>query len=388
MGIKGLNKFLQAHLPKGKGIYTIKSSTLQDSAIAVDTSIYMYKFITAIKNSGTDIYSQDGQIITHLHAILNRTFALLKHKIKPIFVFDGKASKEKNELLKERQTKKLHASSQIDDLRKRIKEIKTLMKPMAETTEDIENYKILFAEFMTCRNKLKSMLKQSSSVSSDQMNECKELLRILNIPVIEALQEADPVCAHLTKINLADSVSSEDMDILTFGAKQLVTKLSAKDTCTKYVLSEILEGLDVTLEQYIDISILLGCDYTCTISGLGPKKIYNEIKTHGNIEGIIRTGKYSVSDEFDYVTARKMFSNPKVNNIEDIEWGIPDYERLREFLLAKAYTEDEINKICDVFQGGYYSVISGEKSLQSYRHDCVKYKRKKTVVKFESDDED
>lgn len=387
MGIKGLNKFLKSHLTEGKGIHNINSSSLQDKVLIIDASIYLYKFICAIKNNSTDIYSEDGQIITHIQAILSRLMVLLKHKIKPVFVFDGKATKAKQDVLDNRACKKQEASSQLDDLRQRIKEIRMIMKVPAETKEDIENYKKLFIEFMEHRNKLKTMLKQSASLSSHQINECKKFLRILGIPVIESLEEADPQCAYIVKQGLGYAVSSEDMDLLTFGTTRLVTKLGANKNCIEYRIREILVDLDITMNQFIDICILLGCDYTSTLKGLGQKRILDAVKTYNNIEGIIKTGKYTAPHDFDYITAREMFKNPRTKDV-NIEWQIPNYSKLETFLRSYAYSEDEIARLIDILKGGYYSVISGEKTLEQYKRDCSNFRKKKRVVKFDSDDED
>lgn len=37
-------------------------------------------------------------------------------------------------------------------------------------------------------------------------------------------------------------------------------------------LDKVLTGLDLTMEQFIDLCILLGCDYADKIKGIGPIK--------------------------------------------------------------------------------------------------------------------
>lgn len=41
------------------------------------------------------------------------------------------------------------------------------------------------------------------------------------------------------------------------------------------------------LPQFIDLCILLGCDYCGTIKGIGPKRAIDLIKQHGSIEEIL-----------------------------------------------------------------------------------------------------
>ena len=211
MGIKSLNKFFNQHLTNPNCIKTIQTDSLRDKVISIDVSIYLYKFICAIKNNCTDKYSIDGQVITHIQAILSKLFSLLKRKIKPIFVFDGKCGEAKNDLMKERTEKKKTAKNQIEALRKRITEIRHIMKIPPETMEDIEQYKRLFSEFMEKRNELKKCLKKSAGFSTSQTDQCKKLLRLIGIPYIDSLQEADPQCSQLVKSGVAYAVISEDM---------------------------------------------------------------------------------------------------------------------------------------------------------------------------------
>jgi len=68
-------------------------------------------------------------------------------------------------------------------------------------------------------------LKKTVSISKKQLQECKELLILMGIPYVEAPEEADSQCAYLVKTGLADSVMTEDMDILTFGSKKIYRNL-------------------------------------------------------------------------------------------------------------------------------------------------------------------
>lgn len=45
-----------------------------------------------------------------------------------------------------------------------------------------------------------------------------------------------------------------------------------------------IEGLGLTYDQFVDMCILCGCDYTPTVRGIGPKKAYNGIKAHHTAE--------------------------------------------------------------------------------------------------------
>ena len=65
-------------------------------------------------------------------------------------------------------------------------------------------------------------------------------------------------------------------------------------TCVMYchmccVLS-LVSGvhIDMLVFQFIDMCILLGCDYCDSIRGIGPKRAVDLIKQHRTIEGILK----------------------------------------------------------------------------------------------------
>ena len=103
--------------------------------------------------------------------------------------------------------------------------------------------------------------------------------------------------------------------------------------------------LNITYDQFVDICILCGCDYTSKISGIGPIKAYKLIKEHTNIENIINNlitnnekSKYKVKDDFNYKIARNIFKNKEDNSLisaltkDDFEIRNINYENLIIFL--------------------------------------------------------
>ena len=393
MGIKGLQQFFDHHIPNTKGIDYINTSILANKPIAVDISIYLYQYACAIKNSVDDIYNIDGEIITHIHAIITKTLSLIKKKIKPIFVFDGKAPQMKSNTLNERYIKKKTAQKSIIQLNIEIQRLLTILREStlsieSSTLEDINEQLVIMDKVKELKRLRSSDLKKVTSISQKQMTECKELLNILGIPIIEAPEEADPQCSYMVKSDLAYAVISEDMDILTFGTQRLIRKLSSSNNCILYNLDIILKDLEITYLQFVDICILLGCDYTRTIPGIGSKKILNIIKTYGNIEEFIKVTKINIPTDFDYVSARKAFITPNIKHIDSCKWKIPDYVKLSTLLKEKySYSHDKVDKLANVLKGGYYSVISGEKNIKQYKRDCSTYINQKKLSCMDSDED-
>jgi flap endonuclease-1 len=72
--------------------------------------------------------------------------------------------------------------------------------------------------------------------------------------------------------------------------------------------AKAIEGLGITHEQFVDLCILLGCDYCDTIRGIGPKTALKLIREHKNIEAIldvIDREKYVVPESYEPMEAKK-----------------------------------------------------------------------------------
>jgi len=395
MGIKGLHKFLETYAPNG--IKEINVYTLQDKVVAIDASIFIYQFASAIKSSVDDLKTSDGKVTTHIYGILTKTLGILKKKIKPIFVFDGKPPSLKKGVLDSRKDTKTNASIEIKQIKKKLRKLQIDLEPMPETVEDIQAQLENVAKAKELETILTKLQKKAVSITYSQMEECKQIIRLLGIPIIESLEEADSQCAALVKSGIADFVASEDMDILTFGTPKLIRKLSSKSTVVEYDLAKILSELGLTQIQFIDLCILLGCDYTGTIGKVGPKKAYELIKTYGSIESILALDsgfdptnpKYIVPENFIYAESAEYFINPPIKQIDSnsIKWAKPDYTTLQELLKTKyEYSDENIQKLFGVLQGGYYSVISGEKTMSQYNKSKSEYiKKLRASINFDSD---
>jgi hypothetical protein len=70
-----------------------------------------------------------------------------------------------------------------------------------------------------------------------------------------------------------------------------------------------------------------------------------------------------------------------------ISWSKPDYSELNNLLKIKyEYSDDNIQKLVGVLQGGYYSVISGEKTISQYNKSKAEYiKKLRENINFDSD---
>lgn len=121
----------------------------------------------------------------------------------------------------------------------------------------------------------------------------------------------------------------------------------------------LLESFEMTMDEFIDLCILCGCDYTKNIGGIGPVKAFKFIKDHGTIEKVLikieeddedpkKKSKYIIPADFKFKESRELFTNPDVINdkatLESlIKWTKPDEEALKAFLInEKGFTEQKV----------------------------------------------
>jgi len=189
-------------------------------------------------------------------------------------------------------------------------------------------------------------------VTKEHNEDVKKLLRLMGVPVVEASGEAEAQCAWLCKAGKVFATATEDMDALTFGTNRLLRNLSAsaarKLPILQIDLKILLEDLDMTMEQFIDVCILCGCDYTNTIRGIGPSRAVELIKKHKTIEKAIESldkKKYTVPDDFLFAASRKLFVQPDVIPAEEVKlvWKDPDEEGLIQYLVhEKGFQLDRV----------------------------------------------
>ena len=324
MGIKNLLKVLIDKTPKA--IKDIEILQLKNKIIGIDTSIILYQYIIALKSTGKEFVDSNNKSTVHIMGILVKTLSYLKMKIIPVYVFDGKPSNLKLNLLNNRHKIKKNALNKLIEL---------------EKNKDYNN-----------DDKIK-LLKQSVSISYNEMLEAAEIVELLGIPYIFAPEESDSQLAYLSKNNLIDYVVSEDMDLLTFGSKNIIKKFGKKNMCIIH-LKEILKEGDITYEQFIDICILLGSDYTETITGIGYKKAWDMIKEYNNLDNLILKhkkiieNKYKLPENFKYNETREYFNNPRHIKVFKNELVLkePQLDKLKKLLVNKYnFNENYINNI-------------------------------------------
>ena len=81
--------------------------------------------------------------------------------------------------------------------------------------------------FLSCLAVLLSL----PQVTTEHNEDCKKLLRLMGVPVIDAPSEAEAQCAAMAKAGIVYGAATEDMDCLTFGCPRLIRHLMASQVC-------------------------------------------------------------------------------------------------------------------------------------------------------------
>ncbi|CAB3983836.1 flap endonuclease 1-like, partial [Paramuricea clavata] len=189
-------------------------------------------------------------------------------------------------------------------------------------------------------------------VTRQHNDECKTVLKLMGVPHVDAPCEAEAQCASLVANGKVYATATEDMDSLTFGSlitlRHMTFSEARKMPIQEFHLNKILEELSLSKDEFIDLCILLGCDYCDSIKGIGPKRAIDLIRQHRTIEGIIKhidSKKYPIPEDWKYKEARELFKNPVVADPEKVElkWNDPDVDGLVDFLVTqKGFSEDRI----------------------------------------------
>jgi flap endonuclease-1 len=310
MGIQNLSLLIKKCCKNS--IETVDLSVFSGSKIAIDTSLYLYK----IK------YTHNGKIID---GFVKQIMRLIKNGIIPVYIFDGKPPEEKENTLKERKERKLLLNDKIINLQDFLNKLKSgeeILDPLKHQVKDIdenENISVRPCTIEDISEEIEKLNKMNINITSDDIKELKKLLYLMGIPYIDADGEAEVLCARLNSLDYVSGCLSEDTDILANGGKIFIKSFNnTKNIVIKYSLENILNDLSISYEQFVDLCILSGCDYSEKIHGIGIINAYKYILKYKNIENIIENikNKYDIPEGFNYVKSRDIFFNT-FNNIDE-----------------------------------------------------------------------
>jgi flap endonuclease-1 len=286
----------------------LKFEDLDGKTVALDAANVIYQFLSSIRQpDGTPLKDRNGKITSHFSGILYRTSALIERGIKPIYVFDGQSSILKSE------TQSMRREVKVESERK--------------WKEALDEGRIEEARKYAVR---------SSRMSPEIVEGSKNLLKLMGIPYIQAKGEGEAQASYMVAQGDAWCVASQDYDCLLFGAPRMVKNLTISGTRANLELIElgkVLEKLEITREQLVDLALLVGTDFNLGIKGIGAKKGLKLIKEHGDVYKALKS--LDVQMDVDPEILRDMFLRHEFASNYQLKWQKPDKNGIVAFLCGE-----------------------------------------------------
>jgi 5'-3' exonuclease len=320
MGVRFLNKYLKNNCHHA--INEKNFSYFSNKIIAVDASIYIYKYLKT-NNLLEGIYSM--------------IIAFKKHNIKPIFVFDGKSIEQKNDLILARKEKKEKARKEYNKLLEQYNYLTnsyTNVNVNVNTNTHNENIDILV-------EKMNILKKECIQLKREDVTNIKELLTEFQIQYLDAENEADTLCVQLVKNNIAYACLSEDMDMFVYGCPRVLRYISVThEKMVLYDFKKILTILKMNEEIFQIICILSGTDYN------------DYVDNHESCQCINKVLYYMESYKL-YKKQLYPHSHPKkiiINDFENWLFNLPPKTILNTNDNCDLYYRTNYQTIKDIFQ--------------------------------------
>ena len=270
MGIKGLNSIIKNYVKS-----PFQERDIQyfgGSKFGIDSGILFYKCAYKRNISGESI----------VIGFLSKAIYYLENNIVPIFCFDGTPPEEKNSVIEGRWARK--------------EKIKIKLQEIGDSNPELTN-------------KLK---RQLISVSKEEKQQVIEIIKLSGLPWVMSSGEAEGTCAMLQKEGHTDFTVTEDGDAMMFGCPSFIKDGSCLGKVKHYNLTDILNELDMSFPEFLDLAILCGCDYCPTIPKIGPSKSFKLIKENGRFSEDILAQVENVPEDYwnSFIKARGLYTEP------------------------------------------------------------------------------
>ncbi|HLD15634.1 MAG TPA: flap endonuclease-1 [Candidatus Nanoarchaeia archaeon] len=315
MGVK-----LTGLLPKKE----LSFDDLKNKRIVVDFSNSIYQFISSIRQpDGTPLMDSQGRVTSHLMGIWTRFMNLIRKDVKLIIVLDGKAPILKIKEQEERAFRKEIAKEKFQQ---------------AKDEEDIEG--------------MAKYAKQNLRVSKEMINESRELMEAMGLPVIQAPSEADAQMSFIVERGDAWAAATTDVDPLLHGCPRLVTNLTLSQkrrlpsgkvvniTPELIELKEVLSNLGLNQDQLIALSILVGTDYNEGIERVGPKTALKLVKQHHDFETLFK----EVKADFNWKQIYAVFKSMPIMKNYQLKWNELDVDKVKKILVDRHdFSEERVD---------------------------------------------
>jgi len=311
---------------------TIALADLRGRRLAVDANGELYQFLALIRlPDGTPLKDGRGRITSHLSGLFYRTTRLVADVgLQLVFVFDGRPPAEKMPEIARRRAVRARYEEEAAAAR----QAGDLARAYSKST-------------------------MTSRLTPEMVADAKELLRLMGLPIVQAPSEAEAQAAYMARRGDVWAAASKDYDALLFGAALLVRFLTISGreflpsqgtfrpiTPELVDLQRMLDALEITRPQLIDLGLLVGTDFHAGIKGIGPKKALALVKRYRAIEQMPPEVRDAFGSELDRL--RQIYLEPDVRDDYDLATGRCDVDGIVRFLCEeRAFARDRVMAALD-----------------------------------------
>ena len=285
-------------------IRDVPFAELEGSVVAVDAHNWLYRYLTTtVKWTSDEKYTTaDGVEVANLIGVVQGLPKFFEHDITPVFVFDGGVTELKDDEVETRREQRERYESELEAAR--------------EGEADA-------AEIATLESR-------TQRLTATIQETTRELLALLDVPVVEAPAEGEAQAAHMARNGDADYAGSEDYDALLLGAPRTLRGLTSKGDPECMDFERTLAELGLTWEELVDAAILIGTDFNEGIDGVGPKTAVKLIEEHGDLWAALEARGEAIPHA-DRI--RELFLDPAVTDDYDYRTDIdPDIEAAKRYV--------------------------------------------------------
>lgn len=317
MGIRHLNKLMHEKCPGS--IKRMHFEELRGKKIAVDVSIYMYRFLA------------DGALLENMYLMAS----ILRHyDIHGIFVFDGPPPVQKTELIELRKKKKDAAKKEYTQMER---VLQTKRRESALSSSPASTHEILeIEEAMT------QLKKQFIHIRDSDIANVKELLASFGFAIVDAEGEADALCAKLAIKRRVFACMSDDMDMFVYGCPVVLRHVSLLNhSAMCYHMKDILRNMELTQDDFKMMCVVSGTDYTLESAA-----------THSGGDGTPRKTVNPIINIFNIYDKMKEYKKLTTKELSKYEFGFYEWLEKRNNYDASLISLIESEQMFDISNVG------------------------------------
>jgi len=341
-------------------IITYHLSELEGYRLAIDISVFLYKYI---RSAGPERW---------MNTFILLLCTLKKHGIKAVCIFDGPnppvEKKEEQDRRRAENQKALNRLSEAIRVRDKLQdEYVPFDDPIGPSLKkEIEgilggrrgqgnyvNYHDVTDVVDALNVRIEKLERQTLPITDEYRDTAMLIVEMMGLHGIQADGEAETLCAYLAVNGKVDAVLTEDTDVLAYGTPFMLAFKDFKLNEEKVVglhLPSILEEMEMDVDEFRDLCILLSCDYNSRVRGfppdgrrrkkavgIGAKGALCMIQEYRRLEEVCK----HVEDPapLKYRRCRELFTVPKTVKEDLIPYNLkPDYERLEAFIADRKLT--------------------------------------------------